>query len=303
MTRSRETIGKPSLPSTPESERIVETGRQMLKAVLKHRDADLGSVAAMLYRMNPERAEGFLDSILEIDPQSSDDQKTAQLLELLKRHSPNSYIHSKDASEILESIVAHPPGDSVLGSVRLAPLAKAILRHDFGKLGMRESTLNQSHRQFNDSENREKEGHPLLGTLILKALKFKDPLSSRIALTHHLRYETAQDGHLEIVGYPKADFLDYCGKNGLSSGLTPEDLISSFVDVYSALTDISRPSNLFGTNDPKLPLAERSRRSVARMDEVFFKDPYYQQGGGAPLFRSFKKAVLEIDSHSERLAA
>ena len=302
MPPNLESHREPSPSSPSDSEPLIGVRRRMLDKILRHRDVDLGVVSTMLLDLNPERAEDFLDRILEIDPKASDDRKSKALFEILGEHSSHTVPHCKDTGDIVKRLMEHQ-GNSALAQADLAHLSRVIERHDFGKLCMCASTLNQEHKQFDDHQEREKKAHPYLGYLLMKVLRFKDSLGGRLALTHHLKYQTGKDGDVQIVGYPKEDFSEYCRKNGLAHELTAEDQITSFVDVYSALTDASRPSDPFGMKkNPNVSPAERVKMALGKMDQIF-SDPYYQEGDGAPLFQAFKKAILAADGHPQRLAA
>jgi response regulator RpfG family c-di-GMP phosphodiesterase len=304
MRYSHEKIRGADLPQ-PDSEHILEIGRDIrinrhiLDELLVRQNMDLVVIKGMLSRLNPEKAEKFLEGILAIDPEAADDAKAKVLFDMLKLHSKNTVLHCKDTGRILEGIKNNP----AFGQIDLEALAKAIENHDFGKLGMRASTLNEKHEKFTSHQNAEKEGHSYLGFLILKALNF-DTLSGRIALTHHLKYQT-KNGRLEIVGYPKADFLAYCQQNGLAPELTAEDQIASFVDVYSALTDTKRPSDPYGMKKiSHLSDAERAEFALEKMDNEIFKDEHYQKGEGAALYRAFKEAIWKSEIQTQpRLAA
>jgi response regulator RpfG family c-di-GMP phosphodiesterase len=299
MRYSQEKTKGTDLPQ-PDSEHIVEIGRRMLDKTLRHQDTDLGVISRMLLKLNPENAESFMDDILGIDPHLPDQEKTKALEAILNRHSPHTLGHILMGRDLVKRL-RDRKDIGILQSLRLDDLAKAIETHDFGKLGMRDSTLNSAHTQFSAQENREKEAHPLLGHILLKYLKFSD-FSQRISLTHHLRYETV-DGKLRIIGYPVADYLDYCKRNHLPFALRPEDHLAAYIDVYSALTDVHRVANLYGTNDSALSDIERARRAFEVMDRTYFKDDYYQKGMGAPLYRAFKKAMEETYGLTQRLAA
>ena len=298
MRYSHENIRGIDSPSSG-SERIVEVSRRMLDKTLGH-GVDFGVISRMLLDLNPENAEGFLDKILAIDPKASDDEKSEVLFEILGKHSRNTVLHCKDTGRIAERIKNNP----AFSQIDLGALAKAIEHHDFGKLGMRASTLNEKHEKFNSHQDTEKEGHSYLGLLINKVLNF-NALSGRIALTHHLKYQT-KNGRLEIVGYPKNDFFDYCQQNRLAPELTAEDQLASFIDVYSALTDTRRPSDPYGMKRiSHLSDAERAEYALEKMDNEIFKDEYYQKGAGAALFQAFKEAIwkADIQTQSQRLAA
>jgi response regulator RpfG family c-di-GMP phosphodiesterase len=304
MRYSYEKIKGADLPQ-PDSEHIVEIGRdirinrRILDELLMRQNMDLVVIKGMLSRLNPEKAEKFLDGILAIDPEAADDVKAKALFDMLKDHSKNTVLHCKDTGRILEGIQNNP----AFKKIDLGALSKAIEHHDFGKLGMRSSTLNEKHGKYNSHQDAEKEGHSYLGFLILKALNF-DALSGRIALTHHLKYQT-KNGRPEIVGYPKEDFLAYCEENGLALELTAEDQIASFVDVYSALTDTKRPSDPYGMKEiPHFSEAERAEFALEKMDNEIFKDEYYQRGAGAALYHAFKEAIWKADIQTQpRLAA
>jgi response regulator RpfG family c-di-GMP phosphodiesterase len=304
MRYSHEKIRGADLPQ-PDPEHILEIGRdirinrRILDELLVRQNMDLVVIKGMLSRLNPENAEKFLDGILAIDPEAADDVKAKALFDMLKGHSKNTVLHCKDTERILEEIKNNP----AFKKMDLGALAKAIEHHDFGKFGMRASTLNEKHERFTAHQNAEKEGHSYLGFLILKALNF-DALSGRLALTHHLKYQT-KNGRPEIVGYPKADFLAYCQQNGLEPELTPEDQIASFVDVYSALIDMRRPSDPYGMKKiSHLSEAERAEFALEKMDNEIFKDEYYQRGAGAALYHAFKEAIWKADIQTQpRLAA
>ena len=81
----------------------------------------------------------------------------------------------------------------------------------------------------------------------MKSLGFNEG-SQRLALTHHLKYKTV-NGKLKVVGYPIENFRKYCDESGKKFELTAEDHIAAFADVFSALTDQNRKSDLEGTNN------------------------------------------------------
>ncbi len=306
---------RPSQEKTPEadsplsdSERIVQIGRairvnrRVLDELLMRQNIDLEVIKGMLLHLNPEKAEKFLAGILSIDPKAPDDVKAKELFDILREHSRNTVLHCKDTGRILRGIRNNP----AFSGLNLGHLAKSIEHHDFGKLGMRASTLNEKHEKFNSHQDAEKEGHSYLGFLILKALNF-DTLSARIALTHHLKYQT-KNGQLEIVGYPRGDFMAYCEQNDLEPELTAQDQIASFVDVYSALIDTRRPSDPYGMKRiSHLSDAERAQYALEKMDNEIFKDEYYQKGAGATLYHAFKEAIWKADIQTQpqpqRLAA
>jgi hypothetical protein len=306
--------GPEQLPPIHDAERLASIHRPKFGEILKSQDfASLEDLRKMFRALNPERAEGFLDRILAIDTRLSDEAKTKALFEILEKYSKHTVPHCKETGSIVRMLMRHQ-AKSALGQADLGNLAKAIERHDFGKLGMRDSTLNRprtSREPFTPQEELEKMAHPALGLLIMKALRFKDSLSGRIALTHHLKYKTNRDGGLAIVGYPIDDtdgaftFFKYCDQNGLRRELTPEDQVASFVDVYSALTDPSRPSDPFEMKKNASSSDEEIAESaLKKMDTKIFGDPYYQTGAGAPLYQAFKDAILEeIHDHPKRLAA
>ena len=284
-------------PPIHDAEHLVDTHRSKFGKVLEFRDfAAFDALKDKLISLNPERAEDFSDDIRRIHPNLPYSVKIKSLEKILERYSPHTLGHVLMGRGLVDHLKSRKE-IGILQSLRLDDLAEAIESHDFGKLGMRDSTLNVAHdkdHSYNPQEIHEKEAHPILGRMLLSYLKFPD-FSQRIALTHHLRYETV-DGKPQLIGYPVKEFEDYCDLSNLPHTLKPEDHLAAFIDVFSALTDVNRVTNKHGTNDSGLSEEKRKRLAFEVMDQDYFKDDFYQRGAGAPLLQAFKKAMLE-ESH------
>jgi len=290
---------EPMPPIQPDTDQI-GLRRRALEIILRHKDADLIVATGILCDINPERAEEFLNEIVRIDPASPDREKTKALDRILDHYSPHTLGHSRMARDLVRRLNARKHG-TPLRFLRLGALARAMETHDYGKLGMPDSTLNMPHdKGYSPRELYEKERHPLLGQALLKYLQFHDEMAPRIALTHHLRYKTV-DGRPELSGYPIEDFKKYCDSNNLEPVLTPEDHLAAFVDVYTAATDPNRPTKLHKSNKPGMSDTEKVRTALEEMDG-YFEDDFYQKGEGAPLYKAFKEAMM-ADAYPVDLAA
>ncbi|MBN2087819.1 HD domain-containing protein [Candidatus Peregrinibacteria bacterium] len=266
--------------------------RQKVNLLLRNKP-ELVEIAKLLYANNKEKAYGFLEELGKINPNNENSEKTRMLMEILGEYSEHSVIHSKWIKEIIESLdgLQQAQGSEIFHNVNLKELAEAIERHDIGKLVMPDSILDK-HGMYTEGDTRVKETHPVTGHLILRALNFDDK-SVRLALTHHLKYKTLPDGKVVISGYPVEDFLKYCQETHQKPELNEEDQIAAFADVFSALIDIHRPTDVFGTHGSGISDSERYAKAFEVMDTKIFNDKYYQEGDGVPIYSSFKNAIME----------
>jgi len=272
---------------------ILGQTRQKIDLLLKHKEEWL-KIASLLFTNNPERSVDFFERLTRIDPSLSDAKKTMAVLDILNEYSGHSFIHSKDVADILNRMkdFIDVNGFEILQNIDFENLSQDMERHDLGKLGMPNRILNPDHPiEYTEQDNMIKEAHPVLGHLILKSLGFSKDCQ-RLALTHHLRYET-HDGKLQIIGYPRDAFFKYCEENGLKPELQSEDHLAAFVDVFTAAIEKIRPSDLSGLRKEQHTPKELCMGAFKYMDAGNFKDHYYQAGAGASLYSAFKNAVFD----------
>jgi len=253
------------------------------------------NIAHYLYDNNPDKAKDFLARLLKINPKASESAKTTELLSILNEYSDHSVSHSKHVVKFFEDMnkLKNTPGFEAIRDIDFLLLALAVERHDVGKLGMPDRILNPKQSiKYSKKDKKIKKTHPVLGHLILKSLGFSED-SQRSALTHHLRYIT-YNGELRIVGYPVDEFKKYCKERGEKFELRDEDHLAAFADVFSALTDSKRKSDIDGTNKIQ-SIKERYESAFAKMEsKKYFGDEYYTNGKGAPLYSAFKKAMEDF---------
>ncbi|MGI6706732.1 MAG: diguanylate cyclase [Clostridia bacterium] len=133
-------------------------------------------------------AESKMYSVKAIDRSKIKSTTIQTIIEELHRHNPEEKIHSKNVSEICESIDRHMH----LPEDELRRLKEAGYLHDIGKIGLDEGILHKD-EMLDHTQNETKE-HVVIGYRILNSFDDTIDLAEPI-LTHHENW----DG----TGYPK----------------------------------------------------------------------------------------------------